>query len=357
LENNEEDSLAVQSHESVNEVLSQIKENSQKNEKKTKYFLNEWKKEERNTTNFDELLFYAQNSGFISFKTTQYSGSIEKLFVCKTRFYKKNNCESKILIKCAIEKKSPEEIIYGKAEIYNNDQQHLETCAIEAASMWKKPNIKKLILASENTKVSTLINQINSNLDENEQIPKNFQNKQKIYQIKSNYKKILNEKNPFSVIHTYEKWKEYLDLHTFNSNALKLLDFDERKVFILDQYFEKNNFCVSFSTKTLIKNAIFQSLYDFSLICIDGTYKLIKQGYPLIIMTTTDKQYHGHQIAFALVNEESQKNFEFFFNSINKQLLNIDDYSLNHGRWLTSNQSSFEKCLPSDQHRILRLSF
>ncbi|CAF0781332.1 unnamed protein product [Brachionus calyciflorus] len=42
---------------------------------------------------------------------------------------------------------------------------------------------------------------------------------------------------------------------------------------------------------------------------IDGTYKLVKNGFPLIVLTRTDSQHKVHPIAFCLTSHEQEIDF------------------------------------------------
>lgn len=60
-------------------------------------------------------------------------------------------------------------------------------------------------------------------------------------------------------------------------------------------------------------------------LCIDATYKLNWNGYPLIIMGTTDMQKRFHPLFFVCTSHEETKDYEFAF----KSLKNVVENELN----------------------------
>ncbi|CAF1263893.1 unnamed protein product, partial [Rotaria magnacalcarata] len=65
------------------------------------------------------------------------------------------------------------------------------------------------------------------------------------------------------------------------------------------------------TTRNLIKNCL-----NSNHICADATYKLIWQGYPVLIVGTTDKQCAFHPFGNALCINEKTSDFEFMFKSV-----------------------------------------
>ena len=61
---------------------------------------------------------------------------------------------------------------------------------------------------------------------------------------------------------------------------------------------------------------------------MDGTYRTNKNGYPLVLVGTIDRHYHGHTLAAAICNDESLRNFEFILNVLRLNLRQLFDYEL-----------------------------
>ena len=93
------------------------------------------------------------------------------------------------------------------------------------------------------------------------------------------------------------------------------------------------------STKSLLENLLKQAAHDFPFLCLDGTFKLNKNGYPLLMMNTIDRHYHGHPVANALCNGETQDNYEFLLKSLKKSIDQIYDYQI-HPRFILADGSS-----------------
>ena len=47
---------------------------------------------------------------------------------------------------------------------------------------------------------------------------------------------------------------------------------------------------------------------------IDGTYKLTKEGFPIIIFGKTDFDHHFHPIALSISSHETEADFIYFYN-------------------------------------------
>jgi len=104
--------------------------NSKNKEEGKKYIINEWKKVEIEHDKYEECLFYVKNKGYICFKTTKYAEILEKLFICKNKFYKKNDCLSKYLLKTEINITNGLKT-YGESQIFHNGMEHLELCEVK----------------------------------------------------------------------------------------------------------------------------------------------------------------------------------------------------------------------------------
>ena len=62
-----------------------------------------------------------------------------------------------------------------------------------------------------------------------------------------------------------------------------------------------------------------------SKIHADATYKLNWQGFPVLIVGTTDSDRKFHPIGLSVCIEEKQKDFEFIFKVIRDGLFKLDD--------------------------------
>ena len=76
---------------------------------------------------------------------------------------------------------------------------------------------------------------------------------------------------------------------------------------------------IFFTTKRLLK---------FALTAVnmhaDATYKLIWQGFPVLMVGTTDKQNHYISFGIAVTTSETKQDFEFIFKSLISGLKSID---------------------------------
>ncbi len=89
-----------------------------------------------------------------------------------------------------------------------------------------------------------------------------------------------------------------------------------------DDFYDKNYFRFFLTTKRLIKIAA-----ESKNMHADATYKLIWQGFPVLIPGTTDANRKFHPFGLAVCTCEKQKDFEFIFQSviIALQKLNLPD--------------------------------
>lgn len=97
--------------------------------------------------------------------------------------------------------------------------------------------------------------------------------------------------------------------------------------FILDYWREKNNgtgikFRFVFTTLFLLN--LFKSVEK---VCIDSTYKLNWNGFPLTILGTVDRNKKFHPIAFACTTNETADDYAFVFNAVKvkiRQFFEVD---------------------------------
>lgn len=95
---------------------------------------------------------------------------------------------------------------------------------------------------------------------------------------------------------------------------------DEHTPFILDYWREKNNgtgpkFRFVFTTLFLLN--IFKSVEK---VCIDSTYKLNWNGFPLTILGTVDRNKKFHPIAFACTTNETEEDYAFVFHAVQSKI-------------------------------------
>jgi hypothetical protein len=81
-----------------------------------------------------------------------------------------------------------------------------------------------------------------------------------------------------------------------------------------------NKFRFFLTTKRLLSIAI-----KSNKIHADATYKLIWQGFPVLIVGTTDLDRKFHPICLSVCTEEKQKDFEFIFKAIRDGLFKLDN--------------------------------
>lgn len=70
-------------------------------------------------------------------------------------------------------------------------------------------------------------------------------------------------------------------------------------------------FRIFFSTKRLLKHAL-----QSKIIHADGTYKIIVQGFPMLVVGISDKANHFHLSGICITSSEGSDDYEFLFNSL-----------------------------------------
>ena len=129
---------------------------------------------------------------------------------------------------------------------------------------------------------------------------------------------------------------------TVNSNSMKCVrDFiksneydanvSENKMFIfnvkkndknkikLGDGKDNNHLNIMMSSKALLSNLSREGMFH-----IDGTYKITKNGFPLMVFGITDMAHTFHPIAFCVTSHESEADFSEFFNGIIKVAEDLD---------------------------------
>lgn len=93
--------------------------------------------------------------------------------------------------------------------------------------------------------------------------------------------------------------------------------------FVLDYWQEKNNesgFKFRFVFTTLFLLNLFKSVEK---VCIDSTYKLNWNGFPLTILGTIDRNKKFHPIAFACTTNETADDYSFVFEAVKTKIKQI----------------------------------
>ncbi|CAF4312743.1 unnamed protein product, partial [Rotaria sordida] len=101
---------------------------------------------------------------------------------------------------------------------------------------------------------------------------------------------------------------------------------DPDECFVANYYIKDDDanplFRLFVTTKNLMKNCL-----NSNHVCAYATYKLIWQGYPVLMVGTTDKQCAFHPFGMALCINEQTDDFEFIFKSLQitvEKLYNIN---------------------------------
>ena len=74
-------------------------------------------------------------------------------------------------------------------------------------------------------------------------------------------------------------------------------------------------FRIAITTKYLLSLAL-----KTGHICADTTYKLIWQGFPVLVVGTTDLQRHFHPVSVYLCSNESTEDFIFIFSNLKESI-------------------------------------
>lgn len=134
------------------------------------------------------------------------------------------------------------------------------------------------------------------------------------------------KENKDNVIFNMQDLEEAIKKHTFLIDELRSADFSLQKLFILGYYNKGNEFNFTFSSKSLLMNILLQSSKDFSYMNLDATYKITENGFPLSVLSTSDRNFHGHPIAFILSSHEKEEAFSYILSNIKNAISKIFDY-------------------------------
>lgn len=91
---------------------------------------------------------------------------------------------------------------------------------------------------------------------------------------------------------------------------------------------EPASFGIFVTSKRLLKNAVAAKWF-----CADATYKVNWNGFPALVVGTTDRDRKFHLIGISVCSGETEKDFEFTFQSVKNSalaahLINIQPQSL-----------------------------
>jgi len=78
------------------------------------------------------------------------------------------------------------------------------------------------------------------------------------------------------------------------------------------------------STKTLLSLALKEDI----IIHADATYKLIWQGFPVLLLGTTDRNRKFRLLGIAVCSNEQTDDFEFLFQSLKETVQKIYNFEL-----------------------------
>lgn len=100
---------------------------------------------------------------------------------------------------------------------------------------------------------------------------------------------------------------------------------DIDKAFVLDHFHDSENDSFAFvvSTRRLLRNCVGRKN-----ICADGTYKLLWQNFPIIVVGFLDCANHFHVSALCLTARERTTEYEFVFEAMQNVAKKLEDADL-----------------------------
>ncbi|RNA03118.1 hypothetical protein BpHYR1_015331, partial [Brachionus plicatilis] len=99
-------------------------------------------------------------------------------------------------------------------------------------------------------------------------------------------------------------------------------------------------------------NRLIDLINKRKIVVIDATYKVIFQGYALIVAGTVDIERHFHPVCVAICTRETEDDYEFVFNSLKKKYPNFNpEFLLADGAHSITN--GFEKVFGENYKRIM----
>ncbi|CAK1582220.1 unnamed protein product [Parnassius mnemosyne] len=99
---------------------------------------------------------------------------------------------------------------------------------------------------------------------------------------------------------------------------------DENEVFVFSYHVievEEPSFRLALSTKKLLN-----IVCSTDILHIDATYKLIWQGFPVLVLGTTDKNRKFHPLCLGVSTNERQEDFQMIFDGLKEKVLSLFDH-------------------------------
>jgi hypothetical protein len=82
--------------------------------------------------------------------------------------------------------------------------------------------------------------------------------------------------------------------------------------------FEEKKFRLAITTKQLLENTL-----NSEMVQADATYKLIWQGFPVLIVGTSDSQRQFHPFCLAICTNETEEDYNFLFSSLKDAVFQV----------------------------------
>jgi len=111
----------------------------------------------------------------------------------------------------------------------------------------------------------------------------------------------------------------------------------EDEMFFLYSNLQNGEISLLFSTKKLLFNLISQNQYEKSFIHIDGTYKLIDLGLPVMIISTETKEHKFRPICFFVTFSEKKEQINLMLKELNKFMFEKFNYNFSPEYVLSDN--------------------
>jgi len=93
---------------------------------------------------------------------------------------------------------------------------------------------------------------------------------------------------------------------------------DNKNEVILGDGTDANHANILVTSKRLMENIEMHGVHH-----IDCTYKIFKQGFPLLVYGVTDMVGRFHPIAFMVTSHECEEDFYLFYKSINLSIIKV----------------------------------
>lgn len=115
---------------------------------------------------------------------------------------------------------------------------------------------------------------------------------------------------------------------------------------------EDNSFAFVVSTMRLLENA-----KDRKNICADGTYKIVWEGFPLVVVGTIDRIKRFHMIGMCLTSNERESEYEFVFKTLSKAVKKYLHADFEPEVLISDAaipiRNAFYKAFPSAKHNVI----